>query len=215
MKGFSTYRKEYKPLLSFNWNDDLGVLFFIIFVLTIVVGIAIICKNKSSQSKQQKFLIKQDDSDKEKEIQQFIPEFHKEEFQHMMFEKYKKIQTAYMNFDNDILRQNCTEDLYQQYHSQLKLLKEKQKKNMMHDFEQITFRLIDVNKKDKELSIKLRTVIWCYDDIVDQNKKLIQDHKKIYHYEMTLITNLQKYKTSQYINDDCWLFSQIEIISQE
>ena len=58
------------------------------------------------------------------------------EMKQMAFEIYKNIQTAWMNFDEEVIKNNTTDELYNMYSSQLKMLKLKKQKNIM---DEITF----------------------------------------------------------------------------
>ena len=53
-----------------------------------------------------------------------------EEFKALVFEKYKDIQIAWMNFDYNTLRSKLTDELYNQYAMQLDTMKVKNEQNI-------------------------------------------------------------------------------------
>ena len=131
----------------------------------------------------------------EEKIARVIPNFNLEEFKNIVFEKYKEIQIAWMNFDYDTLQRNCTNSLYHMYRSQLEVLKLKKQKNIMEHFRQITFRVVDIEQNHHAVSLKVRTTIWCYDYIVDEEGHVVRgdkNKKNIYDYEMTFIRSIQE-----------------------
>ena len=68
-----------------------------------------------------------------------------EEFKALVFEKYKDIQIAWMNFDYDTLRKLTTDEIYNSYKMQLDVLRMKKQKNIMKDFE---LKGVKVDPKD-------------------------------------------------------------------
>ena len=73
--------------------------------------------------------IKYEDLDDEK-ITAVISDFNKEEFKKQAFNIYKDIQTAWMNFDTNTIRNLTTDELYNMYSAQLTTLKVKKQQNI-------------------------------------------------------------------------------------
>ncbi len=122
-----------------------------------------------------------------------LPSFDKKEFQKQIYEMYQKIQIAWMDFDYETLRKYTTDELYNQYHSQLVALHMKKQKNIMRDFELTDFEIVGMEKRNDKIALKVRFLIECFDYIVDQNNKVVrgQEHQKlIYDYEITVIKGL-------------------------
>lgn len=176
----------------------------------------------------------------EDEIRKVIPDFTKDKFKPIVFEKYKEIQIAWMNFDYEALKKNLTDELYNMYHSQLEALKIKKQKNIMEGFSQEHFSLIDVNRNKDEISVKVRTTIHCYDYVVDDKNNVVRgnkDKQNTYYYEMTFVRSINsndsicpncgakiennnstvcEYCNSKIINRTShdWVLSKKEMISQ-
>ncbi len=129
------------------------------------------------------------------EIKKVIPDFDYNKFKEQVFEIYKQIQIAWMNFDYDTLRKYTTDELYNTYHSQLIALNLKKQKNIMSDFEMISFRITNIEHNEKSVSLKVRTSIRCYDYVVNEKNNVTRGSKYtklLYDYEMTFIKGLDK-----------------------
>lgn len=119
-----------------------------------------------------------------------------EELQHhkeQTFDIYKKIQTAWMDFDYDTLRKYTTDELYNLYHSQLIALKAKKQQNIMKDFNLTSFNVVNLEQNDNNITLTVHMTVECYDYVVDKDKKVVRGtdtRKNIYNYEMTFIKGL-------------------------
>lgn len=122
------------------------------------------------------------------EIKKVLKDFDYTSFKNLVFEKYKTIQIAWMDFDYDTLRKNTTDELYNMYHSQLLALKVKRQKNIMKDFEYLNFRVVELEHNESEVSLKVFASISCIDYVEDENHRVVRgsDYQKvIYNYLMT------------------------------
>lgn len=177
---------------SYSSSDDLdfGDFIFIVgFVVAVVVICAIAAKNKGNvmTSSVTNMPITPYDTDKIKEV---LPNFNKEEFRMQTFDIYKQIQEAWMNFDYEVLRKYTTDELYNLYHSQLVALNVKKQKNMMKDFELKAFEVVDMERVDNTVALKVRMTVECFDYVVDKNNKVVRGtdkNKLVYNYEITFI----------------------------
>lgn len=219
-----------------SWNYDSGFYdnhnaFFqitILFIIFVLIMFYFIRRNyKLNKKNSSETSLNQEYTKMEERVREVIPSFNLEEFKNTVFEKYKEIQIAQMNFDYATLRKNCDDSLYQMYHSQLDNLRQKRQKKIMSHFRQITFRVVDIKKNNQEISLKVRTVIWCHDYIVDEEDRVVRGNKNkksIYDYELSFIKNTQEnlnYKCSNctsktpHDNKCDWVLSKTELISQK
>lgn len=103
------------------------------------------------------------------------------------------VQTAWMNFDYDRMRDLVTDELFNQYQNQLKQLDLKNEKNMMEDFELIEAN-VDINYDDKdEIDIvNVTMTVAFYDYIVNNKGRIIRGDGNIKQrmtYALTYVRN--------------------------
>lgn len=125
--------------------------------------------------------------DKDK-LQKFLPEFEEEKFKEEAYELYKTIQTSWMNFDNETLKNCVTDELYNTYSAQLSTLKVKKQTNIMKDFKLLDSNIIGMEIKEKVVALTLKMRVECYDYVVDKEGKTLRGNDKqkvIYEYAMT------------------------------
>lgn len=223
---------------------------FAVFVLMAIVVSFIIYSTTEAEKARQKMLkslnIKHFPSEEEEsnrianEIKEFIPDFTLEQFKNEVFDTYQIIQEAWMNFDYETLKNRCTNELYNQYKSQLEALKQNEEQNIMEVLDQKNFYIRSYEKTDTEIFVKVRTTITCKDYIVDKNGNTTRGNANtvnFYYYEMTLnkkINNVQNKCPScgaeleETVKDKCpycrnkivyesntnWILSRKQMISQ-
>ncbi len=176
---------------------------------------------------------------KKDEVLKLIPDFDEENFKQQAYELYKAIQIAWMNFDENAIRKYTTDALYNTYSSQLALLKVKQEKNIMKDFELQQVQIAGMEVKENFVSLAVSMTISCYDFIVDANGKAIRgnENKKVtYKYLMIFNKGLSQkpnkcpncgasledvnsntcpYCRSNLINENYdWVLSKKQVLSQ-
>lgn len=202
---------NYRFIASSSDSDFfLIMILLMIFIILILYFVIKLNQKRKKNHNETDSRLNKEYVKKEEEIEKVIPNFNLEEFKNMVFEKYQKIEKAYMEFDEETLKKSCTESLFLIYQSKLQSLKRKKYQNRKGDFRQITFRVIDLLKKETKVFLKIRTTIWCYDYIVDQNGSIVKGRENkrcIYEYEMVF---------EKFINNNSeWLLSKKEIISKK
>lgn len=113
-----------------------------------------------------------------------------EEFKALVFEKYKDIQIAWMNFDYDTLRKLTTDEIYNSYKMQLDVLRMKKQKNIMKDFELKGVKVYKAENVNGMLNVSIYLNVEMYDYVVDENDKVVRgsSSKKInIEYEITFV----------------------------
>ena len=117
--------------------------------------------------------------------------FNKEEFLKNSYDTYLKVQNAWMEFNYDELRKLLSDELFNTYKAQLKVLDAKKQKNVMHDFELINQKIVAYDESDSYYSIDTLLTVKFYDYVIDQNSKKVlrgSDKRRIVmFYRLTFI----------------------------
>ena len=117
--------------------------------------------------------------------------FNKEEFLKNSYDTYLKVQNAWMEFNYDELRKLLSDELFNTYKAQLKVLDAKKQKNVMHDFELINQKIVSYDESDSYYSIDTLLTVKFYDYVIDQNSKKVlrgSDKRRIVmFYRLTFI----------------------------
>ena len=98
-----------------------------------------------------------------------------------------------MNFDYDKMEKLVTDELFNSYSSQLKVLKLKNQKNVMSDFEFISGKITDVKEENGIRSIKVILNVKQYDYVVDADNKVLRgndNRKNDVTYELTFVKSV-------------------------
>lgn len=113
-----------------------------------------------------------------------------EEFKALVFERYKDIQIAWMNFDYDTLRKLTTDEIYNSYKMQLDVLRMKKQKNIMKDFELKGVKIYKAENVNGMLNVSAYLNVEMYDYVTNENDKVVRgsSSKKInIEYEITFV----------------------------
>lgn len=180
----------------YSGNSSLGSMLVVYIIIIFIIIFVIISKsnknimkNKPSKNINDVFYEVPYSIDNIKKV---LPDFNLDTFRVEIYEIYKKIQVAWMNFDYETIEKYTTNELYNLYKSELTALNLKKQQNIMEDFELLDFSLFNIEKGTKDISIKVRMKISCKDYVVDSNKKVIRGNKNsvVYDYEMTFTKGL-------------------------
>ena len=121
-------------------------------------------------------------------VRQFLPEFDEEAFKKKAYELYKEIQVAWMNFDQDTIRNCVTDELYHTYSSQLTALKVKKQINVMKNFKLLNSEIVGMEIKYDFIALTIKMKVECCDYVTSQDGKTLRGNDKqkvIYEYAMT------------------------------
>ena len=91
------------------------------------------------------------------------------EFKTKAFEIYRDIQTAWMNFDTDTIRNLATDELYNMYSSQLETLKLKGQKNIMKDILLEEVKVVNIKNENKVFTMDVYLRVNCYDYVIKES----------------------------------------------
>ena len=124
---------------------------------------------------------------------QYLP--NTEENRKVLEECYKifvDIQTAWMKFDYDKLRELTTDELYNTYYNQLQSLVLKGQKNIMSDFELVNYELVDIQENNNVITSTVELEVKFFDYIIDNESKILRGNNKkrvCMLYELTYVYN--------------------------
>ena len=106
------------------------------------------------------------------------------EFEEMVYSKFVAIQEDWMNFNYDGLRNNLSDELYNQYEMQLDSLKVKNEKNVMVNFKLLKCYIKDIKMENGIETIDTILIVKFNDYIVNDNDEVIRGDKNTI-YKMT------------------------------
>ena len=173
-----------------NIDDLFSVTILILIVVGVVICVVSSFKTKNGSAIAPVHPIPPYDINK---IKQVLPNFDKFAFRMQVFDTYKKIQVAWMDFAYEDLRQYTTDELYNLYHSQLVALQAKKQKNIMKDFEVKSFEIVGMERIENTIALKVRMTVECFDYVVDKENKVVRGtdkQKMVYDYEMTFVKGM-------------------------
>ena len=192
----SSYDRSSRSSYNSNGNYDgskvmmtfIRGLFIFIFVMMIII-LVVSNANNISNARNTRYKEHYFDMDIHK-LQEIFPDETYETLKAMAYQKFIDIQNAWMNFDYDNLKLNCSDELYNTYHEQLEVLKAKNQQNIMTDFEEINTRIIDAYESDDYKTIEIYLAVSFYDYVEDEKKKIVNGsdvYKIVNHYVLTFI----------------------------
>ncbi len=131
----------------------------------------------------------------EEEIRKTLPEFNKQEFLDKAYSIFIEIQNAWSNFDYETLRKYLSDELFNTYKSQLRVLNAKKQKNLMHNFFKYNIDITKIDKIDNKTTLTVELIVAFYDYVVDDKDNVVRGNrtrKLTNHYELTFICSKNK-----------------------
>ena len=111
------------------------------------------------------------------------------------YQVFCDVQTAWMNFDYDKMRDLVTDELFNQYQNQLKQLELKGEKNIMEEFEYVSAQVLSHNTENEVEKIEMEMSVAFYDYIVDGKNKIVRGNKSrklIMTYNLTYLRSVKQ-----------------------
>ena len=109
---------------------------------------------------------------------EIIPGFNIGEFDFKIFKMFEDIQKSWMNFEYNKLKILLTDELYNSYEMDLEILKSKNQKNVMFDFENISTKLIELKKENNQFIATVVLNAKFYDYIENENGVILRGNPK-------------------------------------
>ena len=162
-----------------------GLLIMSLVNLAVFVGEIIshiIIENIFSKPKKIKEMSKE-------KINEILPNIPIEKLKQELYDKFVKVQEAWMNFDYDNLRKLCNDNIYNTYYEELEALKLKDGQNIMSDFDKVEDKIIDVSNNKDIISIDYYLDVKFYDYVINTKTNNVEkgyDKIKIHNiYKLT------------------------------
>ena len=200
--AFKLNNKKKKPIIVLAINliptlvfsllcllTKLPLYIYIIVLIPYIIVFYIITKKKLKKRLQDNIsLVKEKDK-----------KFDLDKLNEEVFEVYKNIQIAWMNFDLDSIKENISEKIYEDYSKKLEKLKKDNQKNIMDSIEFKSNELVNLNIEDNVITMECKLSVTCIDYIVNNEDKVIKGKKdKKRNYTYKLIFN-KKVNSNKYV----------------
>lgn len=111
-------------------------------------------------------------------IKKSLPHFSKKEFLDKVYNDFIKLQNAWMNFNYNEMKPLLSDELFNTYKSQLKVLELKKQKNIMRDFTHHSCEIVDFSNENGISTIKVILMISFFDYVVDQNNRIVRGNNR-------------------------------------
>ena len=189
----SSWDSDYSYGSSSSSGGDLsaGEAFIIAIFLIggMVVFAILILKNTDSSTTNDAYSYYKDIS--LENLQKVLPNETLEDLKLKLYQKFKDIQDAWENFNYDALREMCTDELAESYISQLDILKLKNGKNVMSDFNPIDIKITSAKLDNDLISVVVYANITFYDYVINEKTGEVirgnKSRKVNNHYLMTFV----------------------------
>lgn len=173
-------RGDYYSSGSYSSDDSIGY-FIIIMIIFFIIVFILTNKNSKSHSAKRKVIMSKSSNYidlNEDTIKKIDSTINKGQLKNETFDIYKNVQESWMNFDYDNLRNYTTDELYNMYNSQLKVLQAKKQQNIMKDIKYINSKIIDIKIENGIETVKLYLEVSQYDYVIDKDKKVVRGTDK-------------------------------------
>lgn len=130
-------------------QDEFFTFLFLIIIIMFIAIISINVKHKKIASKDtNKIDISKYKELTQEQVNKIMPSLNVLEFNFKAYQIFYDVQMAWMDFDYDQLKENLTDELYNSYVMQLDILKSKNHKNVMKEFELIESHIFDLKEEN-------------------------------------------------------------------
>ena len=129
------------------------------------------------------------------ELKKVLPDFSEEEFIDVACSVYENVQEAWMNLDKKTMHSLVTNPLFNTYCVQMNSLMMKNERNIMKDFEYLTYRIDGMEISNNTVSLYVNLKLKCYDYVVDKDNRTVRgnDNCKVwYNYLMVFTRSIGK-----------------------
>lgn len=178
------------PTLVFSlfcFLTQLQLILYIFILLILIIPYIIISKKILKNRLKNKIL----------QVQEIDKNFNEKDSSTEMFNLYKDIQVAWMNFDYTKLKNSVSEEIYSKYEKLLDELKSKNQKNIMDNIELKKNKITDISIDNNIERVECEMQVTCIDYIIDNEEKLIKGKKDKfcnYTYRLVFTKNLSTNK---------------------
>lgn len=169
-----------------------GAYFLISIIFYFVIRIVIFIEAKKSKKLKEKIVLNKNTNNL------LDKDFDELEFNKQVFNIYKDLQIAWMNFDYDKIKELANDEICNMYVNQLETLKIKNQQNIMSNIEYLEGYIIDYKKVNNKEIFKVYLCVSCYDYIINtKNNNIVRGNKNkkvILSYVLTFERNVEVIK---------------------
>ena len=98
-----------------------------------------------------------------------------------LYDNFYNVQMSWMNFDYDNLRKLCTDELYNQYKTQLEVARLKNEKNIMSDFTLNNIKIYRISEINNVTIVNVFLDVTFKDYVINNDSKdIVRGDDKIY-----------------------------------
>ena len=176
----NTYHEEIVP---YKFNNNYAIIYYISISTLAIISSTIIQISKKAKTNIYSSLSEED-------IRKVLPEFNKQEFLSNAYDIFINIQNAWSEFNYYELRKYLSDELFNTYKSQLKVLNAKKQKNVMYDFVKHNMNITKMENVANKTTLTVELIVSFYDYVVDSNNNVVRgtkSRKLTNHYELTFI----------------------------
>ncbi|MBR5369702.1 MAG: TIM44-like domain-containing protein [Bacilli bacterium] len=164
----------------FSFLTNLQLILYIFILLILIIPYIIVSKNILKKRLKNKIL----------KVEELDKNFNKENISKELFNIYKDIQIAWMDFNYKVLKDLLSKEIYEKYEKQLEELKSKNQKNIMDNIEFKKNKITDIDIDNNIETIECEMSVTCIDYIIENDDKLIKGKKdKFCNYTYKLVFN--------------------------
>ena len=109
--------------------------------------------------------------DIDSKIQKYFPELNERILIEKLYDKFVEVQSAWMNFDYDSLKRLCSDELFNSYKSDLKVLSLSNGKNVMNDFTLLAANIDNIKEENNTIIIDAYIYVSFLDFVVNVKEK--------------------------------------------
>ena len=181
-------KKQEKEKVKLTEKEKKTILIIIAIIIILIFIISVLNKKTTALSRENNV----DLEISEERLQKFLPEYTLKSIKKELYERFITIQKAWMDFDYDTLKDNCTDELYNSYRSQLEVLKMKNEKNTMTLFNKRSMIVSGIYSDNNIVVVEVLLAVTFIDYIKNTitNKIVKGNYSPITNcYEMTFVRN--------------------------
>ncbi len=196
--GSSSYSSSDYGSSSYSSSGDASVgdvlgAFFIVIILIVII--TIYSNKKSVENVSDTLTSNLNAVNKLKEL---IPGFDEKEFLKNGYQIYVDVQNAWTNFELDKVQNIITDELFNQYESQLSSMEIKGEQNIMKDFVLKSSAITNCNKQNDNIEVQTKYIVEFYDYIVNKESgKVLRGNSKRkvkMYYNLTFVRSASQTK---------------------
>ncbi len=190
----SSYRgSSYSGSSSSSGEGSIGG--FIIWIIIIILIIYFQSRRAKVTPADMKLVSNADAIAKLKEL---VPGFEEGEFLKNGYQIFLDVQDAWTNFDLEKVRNSITDEMFNQYESQLSSMEIKGEQNIMKDFVLKGSAITNCSKQNDNIEVTTKYIVEFYDYIVDKEsgnvKRGSKTSKVRMYYDLTFIMSASQTK---------------------